>query len=104
MQSFTGRFWARLWDLDCVLELHSVSSGKVTGSFSADGEALEVTGAVANSRGAVSGSIRARNLSDLFARFYAQPRADGAFLEVVLTNPEGQGADDSSRACFERLF
>ena len=105
----TGQFWARLWDLDCVLELHLNSAGRIAGSFSADGEALEVTGEVPDAGGAVRGVIRARNLTDLFASFHAQPAADGAFLEVVMTNEASAGLDRRDAALnhtvrFERLF
>jgi hypothetical protein len=107
--AFTGRFWARFWDFDCVLELHLDSAGRIAGSFSADGEALEVTGEVPDACGAVRGVIRARNLADLFARFHAQPVAAGAFLEVVMTNEGSTGLDRTDAALnhivhFERLF
>jgi hypothetical protein len=101
--AFTGRFWARLWDFDCVLELHLDAAGRIAGSFIADGEALDVVGEAPDVSGTVRGVIRARNLTDLFARFDAQQDAEGAFL-TVLMNGSDTGWERSERVRFERLF
>ena len=41
--SLTGRYWACVWDLDCVLELHLNELGCIDGWFEADGQRLEVS-------------------------------------------------------------
>jgi hypothetical protein len=101
--AFTGRFWARLWDFDCVLDLRVNSAGTITGSFIADGEALEVVGEAPDLSGTVRGVIRARNLTDLFARFDAQQDAEGAFLTLVM-NGSDTSWERTERVRFERLF
>lgn len=88
-----GRFWARVWDMDCVLELRLDDTGRLCGWFHADGERLEITGdppdpqqgAEEGTEQEVHGLIRAFGLSEPFASFRAKPDADGLFLEVDLT-------------------
>lgn len=80
--SLTGRYWAHVWDLDCVLELHLSEPGDITGWFEADGQRLEVSGAAPDASGEVSGLIRAANLSEPFASFRARADVQGLLLEV----------------------
>jgi hypothetical protein len=94
----TGRFWARVWDLDCVLELRLDEAGRLQGSFDADGEPLEVAGGAPGPDGAVRGVIRAHDLEEQFATFCVRPDADGLLLEVVLTDEPGL-----ERVAFSRL-
>ena len=80
--SITGRFFARLWDLDCVLELQLDGAGRFEGSFIADGESLEITSGPPDPQRAVCGAIRAHDLAESFAGFKARLDEDGLFLEV----------------------
>jgi hypothetical protein len=78
----TGRFEARVWDLDCLLELHLDETGQPQGSFSADGEPLEITCERPHSNGAFVAVIRAKNMKEPFATFQARLHEDGLHLEV----------------------
>ncbi len=97
-----GRFWARVWDLDCVLELRLDDSGRMQGSFSADGEPLEIVGHSPGPDGEVRGLIRASNLEEMFAAFRARLDADGLFLEVDVTDVE-TGLETAGHVMFARL-
>jgi hypothetical protein len=97
-----GRFWARIWDLDCILELHLNDAGCMQGSFSADGEALEITGDSPGPDGEVRGLIRSSNLQEMFAAFRARLDADGLFLEVDVTDVE-TGLETAGHVIFARL-
>jgi hypothetical protein len=100
-ESISGRFWARVWDLDCVLELRLDEAGRLRGSFDADGEPLEVAGGSPGPDGAVRGVIRAHDLEEPFATFCARPDADGLLLEVDLTDEAG--LEGTERVAFARL-
>jgi hypothetical protein len=80
--SLTGRYWAHVWDLDCVLELLINELGCVEGWFEADGQRLEVSGGAPNAGGEISGVIRAANLSEPFASFRVRAEARNVRLEV----------------------
>jgi len=80
--NLTGRFWAHVWDLDCVLELHLNELGYTEGWFEADGQRLEVSGDAPDASGEVSGLIRAATLSEPFALFRARADAQGLLLEI----------------------
>ncbi len=97
-----GRFWARVWDLDCVLELRLDDAGRMQGWFSADGEPLEITGDAPGPDGEVRGLIRAGNLEEMFAAFRARLDADGLFLEVDVTDVE-TGLETAGHVMFTRL-
>lgn len=97
--SLTGRFWARVWDLDCVLELHLNKLGYTEGWFEADGQRLEVSGDAIGASGEISGLIRAANLTEPFASFRARDCRDGVLLEL-----RANGHDSSfERVVFVRL-
>jgi hypothetical protein len=97
----SGRFWAHVWGLDCVLELRLDEAGCLRGSFDADGEPLEVAGGSPDPDGAVCGVIRAHDLEEPFATFCARPDEDGLLLEVDLTDEAGP--DGAERVAFARL-
>jgi hypothetical protein len=97
-----GRYWANVWGIDCVLELHLDDAGHLNGSFEADGDPLEVTGEPVGASGACCGVIRARGLSENFAEFRAEPAEDGLILEVNLTNTE-DGLEHEGQVMFTRL-
>jgi hypothetical protein len=101
-KSIAGRFFARLWDLDCVLELHLDNAGLLKGSFIVDGEQLEITGALLGPHGEVRGIIRAHNLAEAFAAFQARLAEDGLFLEVNVTDAD-TGLETARRVIFVRL-
>jgi hypothetical protein len=82
LPAFTGRFRGSVWGMSCVLELFVDEAGCVRGSFDADGEPLEVTGAALDQT--VRGVIRAHSLEERFAAFRARVNADGLLLEVRL--------------------
>jgi hypothetical protein len=102
IEIIAGRFWARIWDLDCILELHLNDAGGMQGSFSADGEALEITGDSPGPDGEVRGLIRSSNLQEMFAAFRARLDADGLFLEVDVTDVE-TGLETAGHVMFARL-
>lgn len=83
--NLTGRFWAQVWDLDCVLELRVDEAGCLAGWFDADGQRLEVSGGLPDASGQLSGLIRAPNLSEPFASFRIRQGLDGLLLEVRAT-------------------
>jgi hypothetical protein len=97
-----GRFFAHLWGLDCLLELSPDDAGCVQGSFSADGEPLEITGGSLGPHGELRGVIRAHDLTEPFAEFRARPDADGLFLELDVTDTE-TGLETTERVRFVRL-
>ena len=97
--NLTGRFWAHVWDLDCVLELHLNELGYTEGWFEADGQRLEVSGDAPNEHGEVNGLIRAANLTEPFALFRARADAQGLLLEIR-TAPEPSSLE---RVVFVRL-
>lgn len=97
-----GRFFARLWDLDCVLELHLDSRGQPKGSFFVDGDRLEVAAEWSGPRGAVCGVIRAHQLAECFAVFQARLDEDGLFLEVRVMDAVS-GLETATRVIFVRL-
>ena len=81
----TGRFWACVWDLDCVLDVHLNELGCIKGWFEADGQRLELSGGAPNSSAEVGGVIRAANLTEPFAVFRASQHAQGLLLEIRST-------------------
>jgi hypothetical protein len=97
--SLTGRFWANVWDLDCVLELHLNEMGHTEGWFEADGQRLEVSGDAPDERGEISARIRAANLREPFALFRARAHGQGLLLEIR-TAPEPSSFE---RVAFVRL-
>ena len=97
--SLTGRYWACVWDLDCVLELHLNELGCIDGWFEADGQRLEVSGGAPDESGEVDGLIRAANLTEPFALFRARADARGLLLEIR-TTPEPSSLE---RVIFVRL-
>lgn len=103
----TGRFWAVLWGMDCVLELRLSSSGTLEGSFEADGEQLEVIGslpAINHEAGReFGGTIRARVLPEAFAAFRARLAPQGLWLELVSNSVEA-GLEPAKGVIFERLI
>ncbi len=97
--SLTGRFWACVWDLDCVLETRLNELDCLEGWFEADGQRLEVLVGSLEPNGEVSGLIRAANLTEPFALFRARADAQGLLLEVrTLGDPLS-----FERVIFERL-
>lgn len=97
--NLTGRYWACIWDLDCVLELHLNKLGCTEGWFEADGQRLEVSGGAPDASGEVGGLIRAANLTEPFAFFRARADAQGLLLEIR-TAPEPSSLE---RVVFVRL-
>lgn len=97
--SLTGRFWAQVWDLDCVLELRVDEAGCLQGSFDADGQRLEVSAGPPDASGQVSGLICSANLSEPFASFRLRQGFDGLLLEVRATGD----TDSLERVQFVRL-
>ncbi len=100
--SLPGRYVARVWDLECVLELHLDSAGRLQGSFSADDEPLLLVIGVIHPDGEVSGLIRARHLEEVFAKFRARLRADSDLLEVDVTDVD-TGLETAACVLFQRL-
>jgi hypothetical protein len=97
-----GRYWASVWGIDCILELHLDDTGRLNGSFEADGDPLEVNGETEDVSGACHGVIRAHGLSEHFAEFRAEPAEDGLMLEVHLTNTDGN-LEHEGQVMFTRL-
>jgi hypothetical protein len=85
-----------------VFSLHLDASGRMQGSFSADNEALEITGHSPGLDGEVRGSGRASKLNEMFAAFRARLDADGLFLEVDVTDVE-TGLKTAEHVMFARL-
>lgn len=98
----SGRYWANVWGIDCVLELHLDDAGHLNGWFEADGDPLEVTGETEDASGACHGIIRAHGLSEHFAEFRAEPAEDGLMLEVQLANADGN-LEHEGQVMFTRL-
>ncbi len=102
--SLPGRYAARVWDLECVLELHLDCAGRLQGSFSADGEPLLVVIGLTHANGQVSGQIRARNLAEIFAGFRARLGGDGNDLNVDVTDPDGELESSQLETAAQVLF
>lgn len=100
--SLPGRYVACVWDLECVLELHLDSAGRLQGSFSADGEPLLMVIGLIDSHGEVSGLIRAHHLEEIFAKFRARLGVDSDVLEVDVTDVD-TGLETAARVLFQRL-
>ncbi len=96
----SGRFWAYLWGMDCVLELYLSAAGRLEGSLEADGEWLEVKGGMPEPDGAVRGVVRAQNLSEPFVTFRACTDMDGLFLDLEILGGELETAE---HVAFARL-
>lgn len=101
--ALTGRFWGRIWNVECVLELRLDDAGHLQGLFDADGEVLEVALGPPDATGAVRGVIRAHDLAEPFATFRAQPDADGSCLEVNLTDEAEPDPERMERVILVRL-
>lgn len=98
-QTITGRFQATIRNVKCELELYLDHTGCVTGSFTTDGERLEVMGGVPTAFGQVFGLIRAPG-GDTLAVFRAVPQARNLVLEV---NTPGLKLLEAQRVSFQRL-
>lgn len=92
--SITGRFFARLWDLDCVLELQLDRAGRIDGSFIADGESLEITGGSPDPQRAVCGATRAPDLAESLAECVQPSRCEFEGSEVIAIREQ-----DPNRPC-----
>lgn len=103
VQAFTGRFWGRIWDIECVLEFHLDDAGQLQGSFDADGEVLEVCLGPPDDTGLVRGVIRAHDLSEPFATFCTRPDGDGLFLEMDLIQGDEPSLEAAQHVVLARL-
>ena len=101
-ERIVGRFFARLWDIDCVLELCLNNAGCIEGLLIADDEPLEIAGGSPDPNGDVRGLIRARSLTEAFAVFQAHLAEDGLFLQVNLADAE-TGLEIAADVMFVRL-
>jgi hypothetical protein len=98
----TGRYWARIWDMDCVLELRLDDAGNIVGSFSVDDEPLKLTGEPPSPNHEVRGVIHARHITEPFATFQARTTEGGLLLEVLLNDADNTPSN-TERAVFVRL-
>ena len=77
-----GRYNAQIWEVDCELELHLDQTGCLIGTFTADGETLEVFGGVPSLYGEVYGVIREGRDGETLAVFRAVPQVQTLLLEI----------------------
>ena len=82
-----GSYTARIWQVDCELELSLDQTGCLIGTFTADGETLEVFGGVPSLYGEVYGVIREGRNGETLAVFRAVPQVQALLLEIDLPGP-----------------
>jgi hypothetical protein len=100
-----AQFTSIINDTECVLELHANASGRVMGSFIADGETLEIYGGIPNSFGEVFGLLNAPDLEQPLAVFRAN-FLNPLLLEFEVDTPGSHdlmALENATRMIFKRV-